>query len=73
MADKDFVWINGICHIRKEGLTDEWCIRLQVGWYFAGEDDGATMYGPYATKELCENALIRFVDDLNKGKENATS
>lgn len=55
-----------------EGEEDGWGYPLRPGWYFAGEDEGATMYGPYATKELCEKALIRFVDDLNKGEENAT-
>jgi hypothetical protein len=41
---------------------------LEIGWYFLGEDF-ASMYGPYKTKELCENALIRYVDDLNKNVE----
>jgi len=53
----------------KKGSEDGWGYSLREGWYFFGEDE-ATMYGPYKTKELCENALIRFVDDLNKRDDN---
>lgn len=50
----------------KEGTEDTWNYPMREGWYFHGEDDGATMYGPYATKELCENAFIRYCADLDR-------
>ena len=65
--------MSAIRYVYKEGEFDGWDMPLAIGWYFYGEDDGATMYGPYTTKELCENAFIRFVDDLNKGYDNAIS
>jgi hypothetical protein len=69
----------------KEGAKDDWDYPVPEGWYFYGEDDGATRYGPYANKELCENAFIRYCRDLDrkdledynnsilKGDDDATS
>jgi hypothetical protein len=47
-----------------EGSTDGWDMPLRPGWYFDGEDKN--MYGPYASKELCENAFIRYCADLDR-------
>lgn len=37
---------------------------MREGYYFYGEDE--SMYGPYATKELCENAFMRYCRDLDR-------
>ena len=54
---------------KKQGTLDEMGMPMKEGWYFYGEDNGATIYGPYNTKEQAENALIRFADDLNKKED----
>ena len=48
----------------REGTADGWGYPLKEGWYFDSEDEN--MYGPYKTKELCENAFIRYCADLDK-------
>jgi hypothetical protein len=50
----------------KEGTEDGWNYPMREGWYFYGEDDGATMYGPYKDKETAEVALKKYTAVLDK-------
>jgi len=50
----------------KEGTEDGWNYPMREGWYFYGEDDGATMYGPYATEEIAKTALKKYTSILDR-------
>lgn len=50
----------------KEGTEDGWNYPLREGWYFRGEDDGATLHGPYKDEDTAKKALKKYTSMLDK-------